>query len=127
MSTAKYSEHRRFLLSDSGLGVDVTVLLDESNIGVGPQILELRRGESTRKAVDDIPLVGDRGDTADPTREGANTGFTVNAIFEGDDISSGNGLLDLLHLNEGGRSGETGENTESEDEEILGEHVGNAE
>ena len=107
--------------------MDVTVLLDESNIGVGPQILELRRGESAREAVDDIPFVGDRGGTAHSTREGVDTGFTVNTIFEGDDISSGNGLLDLLHLDEGGRSRENGENTESEDEEVLGEHVGNAE
>ena len=101
--------------------MDETVFLDGNNIGVGPQILELCRGQSSSKAVDDVPLVGDR--TLVVTRESVEMGFTVGTILEDDNVSSGNAFLGLIHLYEGRRSRESGENAESEDDEALGEHV----
>ena len=50
-------------------------------------------------------------------------GFTVNTILEGDEVSSWNGLLDPLHIDEGRWSGEGGENEKSEYDELLGEHL----
>lgn len=52
--------------------------------------------------------------------------LTVNILVEHDNVSSGNGLLGLLHNDEGGRSGESRENAEGEDDEVLGEHVDDA-
>ena len=105
--------------------MDETVFLDGSNIWTGPQILEMCGGESTGEAVDDVPLVGDRG-TVSPTREGVDMGFTINVLLEGDNVSSSNGFLGLVHLSEGGRSRECGESAESEDGHILWEHVDDA-
>ena len=120
VSTTEWSEHRRWLLSDSFLGVDVTVLLNRGNIGVGYEVLELMFGEITGKAVDDFPPVGNRGGTIGPTRECVTVGFRVHTVPESDDVRSGfHGLLDF-----GGRDGECGEYIEKEDgEEVLGEHV----
>jgi len=126
MNTTERSQRRRCLLSDIVLCADNTVLLDGSNIGVGPQILELGRRESTSEAIDDGPLMGDRGGTVDPARECVDVGFTAGTVLEGDDVSPGNGLLGLLHRDKGRRSGESREDAESEDDEILGEHVDNA-
>jgi len=126
MSTAEWSEHRRCLLSGNGLGVDKTLLFDGSNIWIGPQSLEFGRGEGTSKTVDDVPLVSNRGSTIDLTRECVDIGFAASTILEGNDVSSGDGLLGLPHLNEGRRNGESGENVEGEDDEVLGEHVDDA-
>ena len=49
--------------------------------------------------------------------------FTVSTFFEGDDVSSVNGFLRFLDLDEGRRSSEGGENAQGEDGEGLGEHV----
>ena len=122
MSTARLSEHWGYILGGGGLGVDDTVLLDGSDVGVGPQSLDLGRGESTSKAVDDVPLVGDRGGPLN-LGECVDVGLTVSTILESDDVSPGNGLPGLVHLEEGRRSRESGENAESENDEALGEHV----
>jgi hypothetical protein len=126
MSTTEKSEHWRCLLSDNGLGVDQTIFFDGSNIGVGSQSLEFGLRESTSKAVDNVPLVGNRRRIVERLREDINTGFAVSTILESDDVPSSNWLFDLLHLEEGRRSRESWENAESEDDEVLGEHVDHA-
>ena len=123
MSTIEMSKQRRCLLGNNGLGVNETILLDGSNIGIGPQILELGRRESTSEAVDDVPLVGDRGGTIELTRECVDVGFTASTILEGDNVSSSDGFLSLLDLDEGRRSRKSRENAESEDDQVLGEHI----
>ena len=82
-------------------------------------------GESAGEAVDDVPLVGDRG-TVSPTGEGFDMGFTVDTLLKGDNVSSSDGFFGLVHLSEGGRGRECGESAESEDGDILGEHVDDA-
>ena len=118
MSSTIYSDYWRRLLSDNSLGAEETFFLDRGNVGVGPQFLDLRLGEITSEAVDDVPLVGGR--------ERAYVGFTVNTILEGDNVSPCNGLLGLPNLDEGRRGGESGESAESENEEVLGEHADDA-
>jgi hypothetical protein len=98
----------------------------ESNIRVGPQSLQLGRRERTSEAIDDVPLVGDRRPSPLLREKESMLALTASTVLEGDDVSSGNGLLGLLHPDEGRRSRESGENAESEDDEVLGEHADGA-
>jgi len=122
MSTAQWPERWRCLLGKGGLGVHDTILFNGENIGVGPQNLDLGHREKTSKAIDDVPLVGDRRGTARLTT-GVDVGLTASILLEGDNISSGNRLLSLMHLDEGRRCRESRENAESEDDEDLWEHA----
>lgn len=74
----------------------------------------------TSESVNDVPLMGDL------TRKGVDVLLAVSTVLEGDNVSSGNRVLGFIDLDEGRRSRESGEKGESEDDEVLGEHINNA-
>jgi hypothetical protein len=94
-------------LSDDVLGVNVTILLDGLDVGIGPQDFQVSIGEGSSEAVDDVPFVGNLRLGADPVGDGGNTSKTVNVVLEGQNVTSGNSILGLLDSDEGRGSSES--------------------
>lgn len=110
------------LLSSNDLGVNVSVLLDGRDVGVGPQNLQVSVGEGSSETVDDVPFVCNLGLGADTTGNRGDTSRVYNVILECHDVMSSNRLFGLLDGDEGGRSRDDRENAEDESDELLGEH-----
>ena len=106
---------------------DGTLPFDRGNIRVGHEVKDLISGEITGEAVDEVPLVGNRGGIVVPTSKCAGMGFKVNTVREDDEVPSGIRPLDPNCRGVGERGREFGEEIESEDgEEILENHVDDA-
>ena len=110
------------LLSDNGLGVGETILLDGRDVGIGSQNLQIGISEGSSESVDDVPLLCNRRLGADPAGNGGDTIRMDNVILECHDVTSSNSVLGLLDGDEGGGSSEDRENAENESDELLGEH-----
>ena len=101
------------------MDTDDTVFFDSVNLRVETQGAELVVVEKTSEAVDQsAPLVGDiaTGVDVDPT---------ISTFLEGNNVSSAGGARCSPDLDGGRRSGEGGENAESEGGKVPGEHPGN--
>lgn len=117
MNATEQSECWGCLLGNHSLGVNETVLLNGENVGVRPQGFDLGLREGTSETINDVPLMSDgRG------IEGVDISLAASTFLEDDNVSSCNRLPGLLHLDKGRRGGESGENAESEDDEVLDEH-----
>jgi hypothetical protein len=101
------------------LGIDGSVLLDRKGIVVGAQVADLGVGEMTGEAINYFPAVGDVSAEVD-------VGLDISTLLEGNDVPPWDGIGHFPNLDEGRRSGESGENAESEGDKVLGEHFNNA-
>ena len=100
-----------------------TILFNGSNAGVGPQNLHHFLGKGTGATFDGVPLVSDHEGAVGLVGESDDMGSEANrAVLKHDNVPSWNGLLSLVYC-EKGSVGECRESVESDDDEVLEEHV----
>ena len=97
----------------------MSILLDECDVGGGPQGLQVNMGEGSSETVDDVPFVCDVGLAGNLVGEGGDAGSTISTVVEGHNISPRNWVLVPLDRDKGRGGSESWEDAENDKDELL--------